>query len=188
MSPVTAMIIGIILISAAAACGAVGTYVFKYGWDEQQKAISEQGGARHNVALQVIEIVNTDVRDKTVTRVLKLRAMNVSEKPLTSFRLVMDAAEGPKEWEKIESPKTIRLPPAMNPQDYVEFPIASYTESPKSNQLGLLVGDDPLFVGLINVFSASTAVEYSFFATSAESLRATIKVTIWVKDGTLLHK
>lgn len=188
MSPNYAMILGVVLISSAAALGAVGTYIFKSGWENYQKVQGEYRGAERNIALEILEDTKSNPVEKTSTRIIKLRIKNRSEKELTNLRIVRTKADGPKDMERIPAPENLRIPAKLNPQDYLEFDLAGFREEPPSGKLGLHIGDEPLFSSLLFLFDSKTTVKYSFFATAAESLSAEITVEIWVEDGKLHYK
>jgi hypothetical protein len=121
--------------------------------------------------------------DSTYHQII-LRVTNELPKGLSNITLMLTKADGPIGLEYVENPRKISVDEHLNPQDFRDIVIAGYQENPPSNRLCLEIASGyPC-----GLWSAKTKVEYTFVATASESLRAIVKVKIWVENNKLLFQ
>jgi hypothetical protein len=124
--------------------------------------------------------------DDVKMRVVTLRVANDLPIGLSGLSIQIVNVEGPIGNDYIPPGKIITAD-HLNPKDFRDFSVAEHQESPPSDRMCLATADSTMYYPC-GLWPATTAATYTFYATAAESLSATIKVKVWVEDYTLHYK
>ncbi len=122
----------------------------------------------------------------TSHRVIRLYLKNTYTIQLTDVSVSVIKVDMPELME-VGLPHRLSLPDHINPVGYLEIELADYQENPSATNFCLNTLNSA-FVRPCLLRTLDTSVEYTFFASAAESISAAIKVKIWIEEGRLRYR